>query len=192
MGISVLHSSCYNAPSQGLIERKVAVLKDLLKKTRGSLSQLQLDELIFEVNSREEPNKGSAMARFLGRGLRNKIPNSVDRTIDFKELIKRRREERERRVNKKGRTEEKKLVFGVNEKVRLQCPKTKLWNIRGKVHGLRFSEAGSIVSYDIMLENGNVTSRHRRFMTKDIPEVESQAVLHDEEAGIHEGSRVTA
>ena len=27
-----------------------------LKKTRGSLSQLQLDELIFEINSREEPS----------------------------------------------------------------------------------------------------------------------------------------
>ena len=77
------------------------------------------------------------------------------------------------------------MVFGVNEKVRLQCPKTKLWNIRGKVHGLRFSEAGSIVLYDIILENGNVTSRHRRFMTKDLPEVESQAVIHDEETGIH-------
>ena len=79
LGISVLHSSCYNSQSQGLIERKVGVLKDLLKKCGSSLSQLQIDELIFEVNSREEQgDKGSAMARFLGRGLRNKIPNSVD------------------------------------------------------------------------------------------------------------------
>ena len=69
------------------------------------MSQLQLDKLIFEVNSREEPGKGSAMARFLGRGLRNKILNSVDRTIDFKELIKKRREEREKRVTQKGRRE---------------------------------------------------------------------------------------
>ena len=89
LGIEVLHSSCYNAPSQGLIEWKVGVLKELLKKARTSLSQLQLDELIFEVNAREEPNKGSAMARFLGRGLRHKIPNSVDRLPDFKELIER-------------------------------------------------------------------------------------------------------
>ena len=54
LGISVIHSSCYNSESQGLIERKVGVLKDLLKKSGASLSQLQLDELIFEVNSREE------------------------------------------------------------------------------------------------------------------------------------------
>ena len=51
------------------------------------------------------------MACFLGRGLRNEIPNSVDRTVDFKELIRKRREEREKRVKKEGRTEEKKLVF---------------------------------------------------------------------------------
>ena len=118
----------------------MAVLKDLLKKTRASLNQLQLDELIFEVNSREEPGRGSALARFLGRGLRNKIPNSVDRTINFKDLINKRREERKKRVNKKGRTEEKKLIFSIDEKVRLQCPKTKLWNIRGKVKGVRYSE----------------------------------------------------
>ena len=43
-----------------------------------------------------------------------------------------------------------------------------------------------------MLENGNVTTRHRRFMTKDLPEVESQPVIHDEETVIHGESSVTA
>ena len=32
LGIDVIHSSCYNSESQGLIERKVQVLKNLLKK----------------------------------------------------------------------------------------------------------------------------------------------------------------
>ena len=94
------------------------------------MTQLQIDGLIYEVNAREEPNKGSAMTRFLGRGLRHKIPNSVDRSIDGKELIRIRREAQEKRVKKKGRTEEKKLVFEDGENVRLQCPKTNLWNIR--------------------------------------------------------------
>ena len=107
LGIEVIHSSCYNAPSQGLIEQKVGLFKELLKKSISSLNQLQIDELIFEVNAREEPSKGSAMTRFLGRGLRHKIPNSVDRTVDGKELIRIRRETREKRVKKKGRTEEK-------------------------------------------------------------------------------------
>ena len=97
-----LDSSCYNAPLQGLIERKVGLFKELLKKARSSLTQLQIDELIYEVNAREEPNKGSAMTRFLGRGLRHKIPNSVERSIDGKELIRIRRETRKKRVKKKG------------------------------------------------------------------------------------------
>ena len=57
------------------------------------------------------------MTRFLGRGLRQKIPNSIDRLIDGKELIRIKRETREKRVKKKGRTEEKKLVFGIDENV---------------------------------------------------------------------------
>ena len=48
---------------------------------------------------------------FLGKDLRQKIPNSVDRSVNGKEFIKLRREARERRFKKKERTEEKKLVF---------------------------------------------------------------------------------
>ena len=50
------------------------------------------------------------MTRFLGRGLRHKIPNSVDRTVDGKELIRIRREAREKRVKKRAR----KLMFGIS------------------------------------------------------------------------------
>ena len=137
LGIDVIHSSCYNSESQGLIERKVGVLKNLLKKSGSSLSQLQLDELIFEVNAREEQgNKGSALIRFMGRGLRTKLPNSVDRSVNFRDLIKRRKDEREKRVKKGGRTEEKKLVFNIGEIVRLQCPKSKSWDSRGEIKAL--------------------------------------------------------
>ena len=77
------------------------------------------------------------MTRFLGRGLRHKIPNQVDRSVNGKELIRIRTETREKRVKKKGRTEEKKLVFEIGENVRLQCPKTNVWNIRGKIQSVR-------------------------------------------------------
>ena len=55
------------------------------------------------MNAREEQgNKGSALTRFMGRGLRTKLPNSVDRSVNFKELIKKRKDEREKRVKKGG------------------------------------------------------------------------------------------
>ena len=65
LGIQVIHSSCYNSQSQGLVERMVGVWKQQLKKTKSSLSQLQIDELVFEINSRET-SPASALSRFLG------------------------------------------------------------------------------------------------------------------------------
>ena len=65
------------------------------------------------------------------------------------------------------RTEEKKLVFTVGENVRVQCPKSLRWNIRGQIQSVRVYNEGTIVSYDIKLENGHVTTR---YLTKDIPE----------------------
>ena len=38
------------------------------------------------------------------------------------------------------------------------------------MQSVRFNEAGTIVSYEIMLENGNLTTRHRRYLARDIPE----------------------
>ena len=54
-------------------------------------------------------------------------------------------------------------------------PKSKAWDSRGEIKALRYSETGQIVSYDVLLPNGKLTGRHRRFMTRDIPEnVETQ------------------
>lgn len=47
--------------------------------------------------------------------------------------------------------------------MRVQCNKSKLWNIKGTVKDVRVNEAGKIVLYLNQLENGHVTSRHRQF-----------------------------
>ena len=54
---------------------------------KSSLSQLHIDELVFELNARET-SKGSALARFLGKGLRQRLPKSLDRNVDGRELIR--------------------------------------------------------------------------------------------------------
>ena len=54
---------CYSSWSQVLIERKVGSFKEQLKKAISSLSQLQKDELVFELNARKTPT-GSILARF--------------------------------------------------------------------------------------------------------------------------------
>ena len=101
-GIGVKTSSSYNSQSQGLIERMVSIFREQLKKRKQTgLSQLQIDKLVFELNARESDN-GSAVGRFPRRGLRRRLPNSWDRNVDAKDVIKQGREEWERRVRKKS------------------------------------------------------------------------------------------
>ena len=56
------------------------------------------------MNSRDQPNQGSAITRFLGRGVRGALPNSLDRSTDWREKVAERGIERQKRVDKKGRT----------------------------------------------------------------------------------------
>ena len=71
LGISVRYSSGYNPSSNGLVERSVRSLKEVLNKC-GNANALQLRELMFCVNAREqEGGKGSALSRFLGHGTRS-------------------------------------------------------------------------------------------------------------------------
>ena len=45
-GIEVIHSSSYNSQSQGLLERALQSVKNLLKKSSGKLTQLEISEMV--------------------------------------------------------------------------------------------------------------------------------------------------
>ena len=64
-------------------------------------------------------------------------------------MIKEKRLAREKSVRQKERPEEKKLVFGAREKVWIQCPKSKLWNIPGEIVETRTAADGTILSYEV-------------------------------------------
>ena len=133
--------------------------------------------MVFALNSKES-DTGSNLSRFIGRGLRTHIPNSLDRSVNFRELIKERRLARERRVRKKERTEETKLIFEPGEEVWIQCPKTNLWNIKGEIVSPRMAADGTILSYEVEISipgKGSYRStRHRRFMRKyNLPDSDS-------------------
>ena len=59
----------------------------------------------------------------------------------------------------------KKEIFEVGEFVKLQNPKTKQWDTDGKILNVRVSADDTICSYDIET-NGNVTTRHRKYIMK--------------------------
>ena len=83
-------------------------------------------------------------------------------------------------MKKKERTVEAKLVFGINERVRVQCPKSKQWNLRGIIKEVRINEQGTICSYLVQLENGLDTVRHRRLLKRELP-MNDEMVVENEE-----------
>ena len=164
MGIKLIHASSYNPRSMGLAERSVRSVKGLLRKN-SRLNQLELDELMFAVNTTQQGiNMGSSLERFLGRSINTALPNSLAKTFGFEEAIRERAAVREKRWNKPERGT--KLVFEVGELVKLQHPKTKKWDETGTVQAVRVACDGRILSYDILLSNGGVTVRHRKYMMK--------------------------
>ena len=64
LGIKLVHSSSYNPRSMELAERSVRSIKNLLKKNTR-LSQLELDELVFTINTNQQgANQGCALEQF--------------------------------------------------------------------------------------------------------------------------------
>ena len=70
----------------------------------------------------------------------------------------------ERRVQKRGRTEGKKLVFEEGAEVWVQCVKSGKWKDKGTIESVRTDE-GTIKSYAVLID-GILTTRHRRFLAK--------------------------
>ena len=174
LGIGVVQSSNYNPSSNALVERSVRSLKEILNKG-GRMSDLQLRELIFCVNSREqEGGKGSPLSRFLGHGTRSYLPNSLDRNINWAHLMQIRAEQHQKRVEKPGRTS--KEVFAVGERVWVQNVQSKKWDQEGHICAIRTAADGKIVSYDLTV-NGHPTMRHRKFLRKCLGSVQADPAV---------------
>ena len=174
LGIGVVHSSAYNSQSQGSCERGVRSIKELLKKC-GNLSQLQLSEMIFCLNCRDQPNgQGNALGRFLGHGVRSPIPNSLDRSYNWDETLKMRAAMHKARQQKKQKGP--KETYNIGEQVLVQNPKSKKWDIEAEISDVRVSHDQTVVSYDILVD-GHESTRHRRFLRKKyIPSVSANSV----------------
>lgn len=172
LGINVVPSSNYNPSSNALVERAVKSLKEILNKG-GTMSDLQLRELIFCVNSREqEGGKGSPLSRFLGHGTRSYLPNSLDRNLNWSHLMQIRAEQHQKRVDKPGRCP--KEVFEEGERVWVQDIRTKKWDQEGTISAVRTAADGKIVSYDLIV-NGHPTIRHRRYLRKCLGNDQAEA-----------------
>ena len=114
--------------------------------------------MVFAINSRDHPHQGSAITRFLGRGVRGALPNSLDRSSNWQEKVTARGEARQKHVEKKGRTVGKKEIFAIGETVKLQDMKTKKWTADGTIAQVRIAADGTIASYEIQTSDGSMTT----------------------------------
>ena len=98
-GVKIIHSSAYHPQSQGLVERSVKTLKEILEKNKNNnTSQTTLNEQLYALNCLEQGEQGSAMSRFMGRATRTVIPNFLRHVIDWHRHIQFRGEQVEKRV----------------------------------------------------------------------------------------------
>ena len=105
MGIDHSPSSAYNPSSNGLSERGVRQIKDVLKKIKKKPTNSELREWVFMINNHvQQDGSGTPAQRFFRRGVRTMLPNSIVREVDHRALIKKRHEKQVKIAQEKGRS----------------------------------------------------------------------------------------
>ena len=98
------------------------------------MTQLQLSECVFAINSRIQPDRcGSPISRFFLRDVRGGLPNSLDRNLDWKCFMENRRQDHLRRVGRKGRST--KDTVEIRKRVRIQNIQSNTLGHRGYCQG---------------------------------------------------------
>merc|ERR1712055_1271498 len=169
LNIGHVPSTTYHPQSNSLAERSVQSVKSGLKKSVVRLTSLHLNELLFAINTTtSKEGTGSPADRFFGTSIRGRLPNSFDPEIKSQELIEKRILNHDARVTNKNK--KNKILYKVGQRVRLQNVGTKDWDLKGTVERLRYADDGRVVSYYIMTDTNNLTTRHRRYLKPLHPE----------------------
>merc|ERR1712055_925725 len=178
LNIGTVPSSAYHPQSNSMAERGVQAVKSGLRKSCSRLTTLHLNELVFAINTAASSDgTGSAADRFFGRSIRGRLPNSVDPGIKSEELIQKRIQTHDGRIKEKNK--KNKILYRVGQRVRLQNVGTKDWDLKGTVERLRYTDDGRVVSYYIMTDTNNMTTRHRKYLKPLHPEHDPRNTEND-------------
>ena len=160
--ISHVHSSAYTSSSNGLAEAGVRQLKQILSK-EPRLTAPELQDLVFHINNRvQSPTLGSAAMRFFRRGPRTILPNSIQREISHREMVRSRHQKQLQIVDRLGRNSAD--DFKVGDDVLLQNVQTKKWDIVGTISEARFADDGQTISFFVTTADGAEYLRHKRLI----------------------------
>ena len=77
---------------------------------------------------------------------------------EFRCVIQKRIQTHDGRIKEKNK--KMKILYTVGQRVRLQNVGTKDWDLKGTVERLRHADDGRVMSYYIMTDLNNLTTRH--------------------------------
>ena len=130
----------------------------------GKPTDQRLEQILFFLNSHRN-DEGSPAERFFRRGPRTGLPNSITRELNHRDLIQNRHAKQEKLARAKGHTSRD--VFKIGDKVVLQDPVSRKWKSQGTIVEAREADDGTNHSFQIRLEAGGETLRHKRHIRHD-------------------------
>ena len=143
------------------------------------------------MNAHRQKDQGSPHERFFRRGVRNKLPNSINREIDHRILIEKRHEKQVKLAQMKGRAAVDE--FEKDDKVLLQDPVTKRWSQQATVVAKREAEDGTSQSYEVKLSSGNMSIRNKKFIKHAFEKLPKTKKVHfADELGDRVADSITA
>jgi hypothetical protein len=151
-------SSPGNSRSNGLAESAVKKAKKIVRRTgaRG----VELQALMQAANLAVTKDKNCPAEHFWQRQVRLPGHPSIKKDIEVGEQIKIRKERQSKLLGKKFSNR----ALTNQQKVRIQDPKTKLWNTKGVVVGSRVGDDGAPTSYFIETEEEGTLWRAAPFV----------------------------
>ena len=131
--------------------------------------------MLFEINvSPVQDQSGSPATNFFGRGVRSSLPNSVDREVERRLLVKKRQEVQNKLALKKGRTSSDQ--FSVGDRVRVRNHVGGRWDKKGVIVEERPTGTSSPPSsFVILFVDGHSGLRHKSYLKHEIPDIGTPA-----------------
>ena len=107
--------------------------------------------IVYNLNSHQTAQKGSALERFYKRPVKTYLPELIKKKIDHQAIIAARRERQLKLAQKLGRRSQDHFLPG--DKVVLQDHVSLKWSLKGVIVEGRVSEESTVRSYVVKKEN---------------------------------------
>ena len=120
--------------------------------------------MVYELNCLENQDGSlSPNSKFLSRGVRSYLPNSLSKEVDRRALVERRQAVQERIANRKGN--KSRDSFGIGDRVRVKSNLDGRWTTRGTVQEARPSGSSSPpASFLILTDSGQEILHHKSYI----------------------------